>query len=201
MKYVEIEAFLKERQMLDVLKSLYDAVEKEEAFLAELKQRRYDPAMKEEAQDLYAEDITRATVDGEYLNPRSILSHRERYMTAWAIAQIIVAKQREEAGEEEERDASQTLLGLCEANTGLGLKTVEIMMKLDEKDDLLEEARGDKTILVKNLCRMAERVHQGHHQSASETWRSCTIGVCGSMEHMLAQVGLDKDLNKIKRRP
>lgn len=201
MKYVEIEAFLKERQMLEVLKGLYDAVEKEEAFLAELKQRRYDPAMKEEAQALYAEDITRAMVDGSYLNPRSVLSHRDRYMTAWAIAQLIATKQREEAGEEEEMDASQTLLGLCDANTALGMKTAEIMMKLDEKDDQLEEARADKTILVKNLCWMAEKVHQGHHPQLEKTWRECSLGVCGSMEHMLAQVGLDKDLNKIKRRP
>jgi len=201
MKFQEIEAFLRERDMLDVLKSLFDAVEKEEAFLAELKQRRYDPAMKEEAQDLYAEDITRAMVDGSYLNPRSVLSHRDRYMTAWAIAQIMAQKQRAEEGDDEEKDASQTLLELRDANTNLAMQTVGAMMKLDEKDGQLEEARADKAILVKNLCWMAERVHQGHHLEHSRGWRECTQGVCGSMEHMLAQVGLDKNLNKIKRRP
>jgi hypothetical protein len=187
MKYAEIEAFLRERQMMDVLKGLLDAVEKEEAFLAEHKQRRYDPAMKEEAQALYAEDITRAMVDGSYLNPRSVLSHRDRYMTAWAIAQLIATKQLEEAVEDLFDEAQD-------------LRRVDLAI-IAEKDDQLEEARSDRTILVKNLCWMAERVHQGHHPQTKTTWRECDLGVCGSMEHMLAQVGLDKDLNKIKRRP
>jgi hypothetical protein len=52
----------------------------------------------------------------------------------------------------------------------------------------------DLMIAVKNMCWMAEKIHQAHHDTVPATWKLCGKGVCGSMEYMLAQVGLTKDL-------
>ena len=60
---------------------------------------------------------------------------------------------------------------------------------------------------VQNMCWMADTIHQAHHDTVPETngdfitWKTCTKGVCGSIEHMLAQAGFDKDLNPIPVRP
>lgn len=206
MLFKEIDVFLREHDMLDVLKSLLEAVEKEAQFLAELRGVRKQ--MTEDAETLYAKDITRAMVDGDYLNPRSVLSHRDRYMTAWAIAQIIVAKQRELAPEEAETDATTTFVKLCQANADLGVKTVEVLMKIDEKDQIIEHlqvGRRDAGTLATHIVWMANTIHQAYHQdpygAESLSWQECQKGTCGSIEHILANAGYDKALNPIKRRP
>ncbi len=213
MLFKEIDVFLREHDMFDVLNSLLQAVEKETTFLAELRGVSHAPKMMtDEAQDLYAEDITRAMVDGDYLNPRSVLSHRDRYMTAWAVAQIIVAKQRELAPEEEETDATTTFVKLCQANAELGVKTVEVLQKIDERDLIIEhlrEGQRDAATLAAHIVWMANTVHQAYHQTnpsdpfgapSSLTWQECTKGTCGSIEHILAQAGYDKALQPIPRR-
>jgi len=53
---------------------------------------------------------------------------------------------------------------------------------------------------AENLSWMADTIHQANHNKA-ETWKECSMGVCGSMEHMLAQVGFDKDLKPVRTRP
>ena len=57
-----------------------------------------------------------------------------------------------------------------------------------------------------NMCWMAEKIHQAHHMRPDDddahfTWQACGKGICGSMEHMLAQAGFDKDLKPIPVRP
>ena len=71
--------------------------------------------------------------------------------------------------------------------------------------EYIEELRLLK-IAAKNLCWMADRIHQAHHiveddPHATFTWKECGKGVCGSMEHMLAQIGFDKDLKPVEVRP
>lgn len=63
------------------------------------------------------------------------------------------------------------------------------------------ELKADVLTCAKNLCWMAERVHQSYHQDQLGTWRECPQGVCGSMEHMLAQVGFDKHLKPREKVP
>lgn len=64
---------------------------------------------------------------------------------------------------------------------------------------LLAELNLDVRKSAENLCWMAQTVHQGHHETG--TWKECTTGVCGSMEHMLAQIGFDKDMGIIVKVP
>ena len=45
---------------------------------------------------------------------------------------------------------------------------------------------------------MAQTNHNAHHVPEG-SWRDCGIGVCASMEHMLAQIGLDKELKPVER--
>jgi hypothetical protein len=72
--------------------------------------------------------------------------------------------------------------------------------------EYIEELRLLK-IAATNLCWMADRIHQAHHDTVPETdgdfitWKTCGKGVCGSMEHMLAQIGFDKDLKPVVVRP
>jgi hypothetical protein len=54
---------------------------------------------------------------------------------------------------------------------------------------------------AKNLCWMAEKIHQTFHVEEPGSWRECSKGVCGSMGHMLAQVGFSKELEQIERVP
>jgi hypothetical protein len=59
---------------------------------------------------------------------------------------------------------------------------------------------------VENMVWMANYVHQAYHFAADEPtskprWQDCSRGLCGNMEHMLAQTGFDKDLNSIPVRP
>ena len=59
---------------------------------------------------------------------------------------------------------------------------------------------------VANMCWMANSIHQAHHMRAEDdhahfTWQACDRGICRSMEHMLAQVGFDKDLKPVPVRP
>ena len=61
--------------------------------------------------------------------------------------------------------------------------------------------RADVLTLARSLCWVVEQVHQSHHMLARESWRDCRQGVCGSMEYMLGQVGLDKELKPTARRP
>lgn len=191
---------------------------------------RSDHHYEEKAREFLAEDITCALTDSEYLNPDAVLGHRERYIVAWAIAEIMKREKALPEGMEveETEDVSKTLVDICKANAELGLRVVELMMRIDEKDTLIETlrglaeqqieqdgpsevdiARGDVVIAVKNLCWMVERVHQSYHcdvpgadqDITSSSWRECSRGVCGSMEHMLSQVGLDKNLKPTDRRP
>lgn len=74
---------------------------------------------------------------------------------------------------------------------------------LQIKQDVADLKQDVKTC-AKNLCWMADRVHQAYHVNEGNdvlNWKECNQGVCGSMEHMLAQVGLDKDLQPAIRRP
>jgi hypothetical protein len=51
---------------------------------------------------------------------------------------------------------------------------------------------------------IAMTVHNGHHVDVEPVvpdWRQCTMGICGSMEQMLGEVGLDKDLKERVRIP
>ena len=57
-----------------------------------------------------------------------------------------------------------------------------------------------------NMCWMAGNIHAAHHMTAADhdahfTWQACSKGICGSMEHMLAEIGFDKDLAPIPVRP
>lgn len=45
-----------------------------------------------------------------------------------------------------------------------------------------------------NMCWMAEKIHQGHHQDQAPNWRACTMGVCASMSHLLAEIGFTPDM-------
>lgn len=55
---------------------------------------------------------------------------------------------------------------------------------------------------VEHMVWMANYVHQAYHFAADgPRWQDCSRGLCGNMEHMLAQVGFDKDLNPIPVRP
>ena len=68
--------------------------------------------------------------------------------------------------------------------------------KIIEGQELrLQEVSAALLKSAKNLCWTAQTVHQGHHEA--RTWRECSKGVCGSMGHMLAQIGFDKELNLI----
>jgi hypothetical protein len=63
----------------------------------------------------------------------------------------------------------------------------------------IDELRSTVLQSAKNLCWTAQTVHQGHHETG--TWKECSKGICGSMEHMLAQIGFDKDLGLIEKVP
>ncbi len=136
---------------------------------------------------------------------------------------------------EAEVDATDNFIKLCEANAELGVMTVELLRKLDAKDQVIEQLRAqvadlqsppmpigiptidaqiqqltsDVTTLAKNLIWLASTVHQNHHHdpytqgTTPETadWRRCMHGTCASMDHMLGQVGLDKNLATVPRRP
>jgi hypothetical protein len=60
---------------------------------------------------------------------------------------------------------------------------------------------------AENMRWMANNIHTAHHMDpvrdpdANFMWQACSKGVCASMEHMLAQIGFDKDLNPIPVRP
>jgi hypothetical protein len=85
----------------------------------------------------------------------------------------------------------------------------------DAENEVLEEMRRVATVAqdnakvclellktgAENLCWMAQSIHQGHHTDEPGTWKECSKGVCGSMEHMLSQLGFDKDLGEIERVP
>ncbi len=76
-------------------------------------------------------------------------------------------------------------------------------------------ARNDLLLTAaKNMIWMAERIHQAHHVghvlplgagsalvAPSLNWKECVQGICGSMEHMLAQAGFTKDLVPTEVRP
>jgi len=69
----------------------------------------------------------------------------------------------------------------------------------------MPEEKGSSHLLrlaAKNMCWIAQTVHQAHHQDvAGETspanWRDCSRGACRSMESMLGQVGFDKNLRPV----
>lgn len=50
---------------------------------------------------------------------------------------------------------------------------------------------------ARNLCWAAQTIHEVHANGEKGRWRDCSKGVCGSMEHMLAAIGFDKDLNDV----
>jgi hypothetical protein len=64
-------------------------------------------------------------------------------------------------------------------------------VRMEREAELLPQA-------AKNICWMAEKIHQGYHTDHPGTWKTCTKGVCGSVEYMLAQAGFDKDLKRIE---
>jgi len=68
-------------------------------------------------------------------------------------------------------------------------------------DDKLKQAKADVMTTAKNLVWACERHHQGFHGDDAGHWRECSKGICGSMEYMLAQVGLDKELKPTERVP
>ena len=51
--------------------------------------------------------------------------------------------------------------------------------------------------LARNVTWVCQCVHNAYHQGADVSWKECSLGVCGSMEHILFQAGFDKELNPI----
>jgi hypothetical protein len=236
MTYEEIDALLREKGMSATLVSLQEAV-REEAGALHAVYPRSPSALEEMAQNFFAEDITRLLATPAAPDPATVLSHRSRYMTCWAIATLLAQHLPAPAPEPEEEgdtDVSDQFVALCKANADLGMKCVELMVMNDqirvEMDnqvamlhlelDQLRKGEGqvhglvneemvslanDILVMAKNLVWAAQTVHNGHHAvdvvgATDGAWQDCRRGICGSMGHMLAQVGLDKDLKPTERR-
>ena len=102
--------------------------------------------------------------------------------------------------EVEGKGCSHGFVGFCDSCHELKQIT-QMNRALDGQHLLLVELNQDVRKSAENLCWMAQTVHQGHHETESGTWKECSKGVCGSMEHMLAQIGYGKDLNVIVKVP
>jgi len=86
---------------------------------------------------------------------------------------------------------------------------VEELQELRDRPGAIEEKRiyDILSAVIKtgaaNLIWMAQTTHQSYHteDGDSESWRECSKGVCGSMEHMLGQLGFTKDMKERVRIP
>lgn len=59
---------------------------------------------------------------------------------------------------------------------------------------------------AENTVWIVSTVHDAHHLKPDDpegvtSWKDCERGVCASMEHILAQCGFDKNIERIPVRP
>lgn len=84
---------------------------------------------------------------------------------------------------------------------------VEEVQELRDRPGAIEEKRIYDTLSAviktgaENLIFAANQIHQAHHSDAAPNWRECARGICGSMEHMLGQLGFTKDMKERPRIP